>query len=190
MILKRSLILLLMLQPLSFGDFGCECGGFQNTLEEAETCADQAQAKEFDYSQSFQEDIGLKTRIVGGEDVNKECMKRPFLALLRLGNAGSPSWCMGSIINKKYVVSAAHCFCAPQIGECIENNGVKLMSSSRSGTPQYAEGTITSAADSRTAKSVLIFMPVCEVCLQATTRRRSSSWRCHQTKRGSGPSEE
>ena len=28
---------------ISFGDFGCECGAFQNTLEEAETCADQAQ---------------------------------------------------------------------------------------------------------------------------------------------------
>merc|ERR1719374_463944 len=105
---------LVILNLSSGADFGCPCGAFLNTYEQARSCRETRKRAVFTQSQKFNE-VNHDTKIVGGFDVLTDCMKRPFLVHIRIKQPSDtellePSLCMGSIINKKFVLSAAHCF--------------------------------------------------------------------------------
>jgi len=152
---------LVILNLSSGADFGCPCGAFLNTYEQARSCRETRKRAVFTQSQKFNE-VNHDTKIVGGFDVLTDCMKRPFLVHIRIKQPSDtellePSLCMGSIINKKFVLSAAHCFCL--FPNCVANNGEKLNQTSESGHPLYGPGTVKSEVDPTVKDLTTIFIP-------------------------------
>jgi len=108
-----------------FFSFGCDCGYYKNDFLEKEECMElnkrEAQKKQISNAEVNTTD----GRIVNGYDVDKNCMPRPWLVYIRIKEIGSASRyasCGGSIINKKFIISAAHCFCDKRFGKCIKND--------------------------------------------------------------------
>jgi len=135
-----------------------------NTREEATECIQKLQN---DVTQKRKKNMNLgpefETRIVGGYDVDKRCFKRPSLALIKIkplsAILGEPGNCMGSIINKKFVLTAAHCFCNPKYGVCVKNNGEKTEELYPSGHFKFKKGTVESSADPTMPNRTIVLLP-------------------------------
>jgi len=95
-----------------------------------------------------------------------ECNHYPWLAALRMnftGIAGINSHCTGSIISKRYILTAASCFCATasqttEEYECIQNDAVPS-GKSRSGHYEYTGGTRGSRVDFGVKGRITVYIP-------------------------------
>jgi len=108
-------------------------------------------------------------RSIAGKAISKSkmynCVKKPWMVLVLTENKNSPAdvlteACAGSIINKRYVISAAHCFCnAGIIGvKCIWNDG-KRGAKMPNGHFEFVNSTMGSRIDYNPFDFVTVVTP-------------------------------
>ena len=101
--------------------FGCDCGI-------AERGADNTKTNLTDYATNEIKKPKLtqakRTRIVGGYMPKS----RPWMALIEIEKKGKGNGqCGGAIINKEWIVTAAHCFCTEPLSCKLDHTGRKTV---------------------------------------------------------------